>query len=90
MSKKKKKSTATTGRNPIQQMHIEQNRKAGAHTDKKKQRSKQQRNRAIRPRGAAHQVSNLSKAGLQARSQADKRSSLFLATKLSWPPGGFR
>jgi len=40
MSKKKKKSTATTGRNPIQQMHIEQNRKAGAHKDKKKQQNK--------------------------------------------------
>jgi len=38
MSKKKKKEPK--GRNPIQQIHIEQNRKAGAHTDKKKERNK--------------------------------------------------
>tara|TARA_Y100001937_G_scaffold78680_1_gene106668 strand:+ start:248 stop:424 length:177 start_codon:yes stop_codon:yes gene_type:complete len=38
MSKKKK--DATKQRNAIQQMHIEQNRKAGAHKDKKKERNK--------------------------------------------------
>ena len=34
MSKKKKQEPK--GRNPIQQMHIEQNRKAGSHRDKSK------------------------------------------------------
>ena len=38
MSKKKKEKPK--GRNPIQQMHIEQNRKAGAHTDKKKEQNR--------------------------------------------------
>ena len=39
MSKKKSKQRPSK-RNPIQQMHIEQNRKAGVHTDKKKERNK--------------------------------------------------
>jgi len=36
----KKKNKPNNDRNPIQQMHIEQNRKAGAHTDRKKERNK--------------------------------------------------
>tara|TARA_R100000426_G_scaffold85953_2_gene66516 strand:- start:407 stop:565 length:159 start_codon:yes stop_codon:yes gene_type:complete len=36
----KKKNQASKQRNAIQQMHIEQNRKAGAHKDKKKERNK--------------------------------------------------
>ena len=38
MSKKKNKQP--TKRNPIQQMHIEQNRKAGSHKDRKKEQNK--------------------------------------------------
>ena len=37
MSKKKKQPSK---RNPIQQMHIEQNRKAGSHKDRKKEQQK--------------------------------------------------
>jgi len=39
MSKKKNKQRPSK-RNPIQQMHIEQNRKAGAHKDRKKEQNK--------------------------------------------------
>ncbi len=38
MSKKKNKQPSK--RNPIQQMHIEQNRKAGSHKDRKKEQNK--------------------------------------------------
>ena len=38
MSKKKKQKPSK--RNPIQQMHIEQNRKAGSHKDRKKEQNK--------------------------------------------------
>ena len=39
MSKKNNKKRPSR-RNPIQQMHIEQNRKAGAHKDRKKEANK--------------------------------------------------
>ena len=39
MSKKNNKKRPSK-RNPIQQMHIEQNRKAGAHKDRKKEANK--------------------------------------------------